>query len=256
MHSTRIVTYPPTEKDFHYLLFVWYLTRNYPPPKDKDEVRFQLSDSDFHRLSLAEYFYDLEKKEEYILYHLTLTYKPLPEQELIPKTINRFFINFHLRYFLPLLLGTRNIHFSCNKLVQPKVIAFLDEHQKDKFSTRRQSKRLHHHVIVAVHQMHKKIMDNYVGVNTFKIIGNDRTPYMTSDLKPCGPMRVLYASKMYWKYPDFLSFPDSTKRKHKKYQMQKHTRVSQRRIKERFLQFPNSTYKFLRQDFEEKAIQN
>jgi len=65
--------------------------------------------------------------------------------------------------------------------------------------------RLHHHAILAVHPDNVDQLRHLVGTNTLTRFGHK---IMTSDLKECDAIRTLYASKMYWKYPDFLSFPD------------------------------------------------
>ena len=64
-------------------------------------------------------------------------------------------------------------------------------------------------------------------------------PYMTCDLKPCEPMRVLYASKMYKKYPDFLSFPDKMNRSRCKHRMTEHVKASDKKIISVFRKFTN-----------------
>lgn len=231
--STAYATTYKTPYREQYKKWVWYLTKN-----RSDST---LTTTDKHRLSLAEYFYKLQVEQGYILYHLTLTYKPCSDSNHRPENFNRFFIHFHTRYFLQLLLGTKNIHFAMNKKIQPKVMAFLDEHLDDKFTSSHQPSRLHHHAIFAVHPSHKKIMDNYLGENTFNLVGHQNSPYMTSFLNECEPMRVLYASKMYDRYPEFLSFPDKMSRSRHKYRMTKHNRTSTKDAEKCFYKFPNVT---------------
>lgn len=211
--------------------WISYITRNRTDPT--------LTESDLHRLSLAEYCYHLQEDDGYHLYHLTLTYKPNAEYALRNKDVNKFFINFHIKYLLPLLLGTKNIHFMHHRNLQPKVLSFLDEHLHDKFTGSGEPARLHHHAIYAVHPDNRAIMDHYIGENMFGIVGSAAMPYMTCDLKPCDPMRVLYASKMYWKYPDFLSFPDKMNRSRCKYRMTEHVKVSEKKVATVFRKFSN-----------------
>jgi hypothetical protein len=211
--------------------WIWYLTRHRTDPT--------LTESDLHRLSLAEYCYHLQQDDGYHLYHLSLTYKPNPDYTLRIKDVNKFFINFHIKYLLPLLLGTKNIHFMHHRNLQPKVLSFLDEHLHDKFTTVGEPARLHHHAIYAVNPSNKAIMDHYIGENMFDIVGGSAMPYKTCDLKPCEPMRVLYASKMYEKYPDFLSFPDKMNRSRCKHRMTEHVKASDKKIISVFRKFTN-----------------
>jgi hypothetical protein len=183
--------------------WIWYLTKD-----RKDKI---LTSKDRDRIGHAEYFHKLER-DGYCLYHLTMTYKPIANIILTPIVVNQFFIRFHANYLLPNLLRTRNIHHTDKRILQPKVLSFLDNHQQDKFRQAGLPARLHHHAIYAVHPSNKGRMDDFIGQNTFDVFGNKSSPYMTSDLTACEAMRVLYASKMYGMYPDFLSFPDKMKR--------------------------------------------
>jgi len=174
-----------------------------------------LDQHDLKRLSLAEHFYKLENEQGYFLYHFTLTYKPT-EHELKPRNVDYRFIKFYTQHLLTSLMGTRKYNYAKYRSKQPIAFAFIDEHRKDKFTNVGDAARLHHHVILAVHPATKAWFDDRVGENTFTAIQNEFGPYLTSDLKPCEPMRVLYASKMLETYPDFLSFPDKWKRSHEK----------------------------------------
>jgi hypothetical protein len=68
--------------------------------------------------------------------------------------------------------------------------------------------RLHHHAIVAV------TSDNLIKMRS--LCGDNKTPLrinwagkvMAHHIVECESKRVLYASKMYEKYPHFLMFPD------------------------------------------------
>jgi hypothetical protein len=174
-----------------------------------------LDQHDLKRLSLADYYYKLENEQGYFLYHFTLTYKPT-EHELKPKNVEHRFIKFYTQHLLQSLMGTRKYHYAKYRSKQPIAFAFLDEHKKDKFTNVGEVARLHHHVILAVHPATKAWFDERIGENTFTAIKQEFGPYLTSDLKPCEPMRILYASKMLETYPDFLSFPDKWKRTHEK----------------------------------------
>lgn len=180
-------------------------------------IRF-MNQTDRIRLSLAKYFHELENNKGYLLYHVSLTYKP-QKYELTPERVDSCFIKFHTQFVLPTSLGTKNIHHSHCKRIQPIVFAFLDEHdlKKSKFTTCESPIKLHHHAIYAVHPDAVEWFDAHIGENTFSILNQENTPFLTSDLKDCGAMRVLYASKMLETYPEFLSFPDKWKRCHEKY---------------------------------------
>lgn len=199
-----------------------------------------LSYQDNRRISLAEFLYKLQHEEGRILYHLSLTYKPNSSFDEDSSKTDRKFIWFHTKYFLPTLLGTKNYHFMCHRVLQPKVLAFLDEHHHGKFTTIGETERLHHHAIIAVLPLHENFMNQYIGENTFPVVGRSDSPVMTSDLKPCSPMRVLYSSKMLGKFPDFLSFPDKMNRTHVKHRTTKHTKHSDAKTEKIYRQFPNN----------------
>lgn len=182
------------------------------------ELRYRfLNKTERIRLGFAKSFYDLES-EGYYLYHLTLTYKP-QTLELTTERVDSCFIKFHTQFLLPKCLGTRNIHHKKFRKLQPITYAFLDEHdpEKSKFINSQTSIRLHHHAVYAVHPNAKAWFEKHIGEDTFSDLWEDLSPYLTSDLKPCEPMGVLYASKMLETYPDFLMFPDKWKRCHEKF---------------------------------------
>ena len=182
------------------------------------------------RLSLTNKIYELEQDGR-IPFHMTITYlnyvdkmnkdNPYTYQE---RDINRFFINFYTKKFLPFLLNTKNIHTNIKKSIQPISYCFVDEHEmtpvksivfneNTKFvqETFMFPVRLHHHCILSVHPETLERMESLVGENT--LVRYEFSPkFMTTDLKKCESMRLLYSSKMLRKYPDFLSFPDSLKR--------------------------------------------
>lgn len=193
-----------------------------------------LSTTDQLRLSLAEFFYKLNFEESFHLYHFTLTYKPAVEHEYTIDRVQSFYIKFHTEYFLPLILGTKNFQTAKFKSIQPRVMSFLDEHHHDKFTSIHEPSRLHHHAILAIHPDHQPILDHYIGENKFSIVKSENSPYLTCHLVLCDAFRVLYASKMFYKYPDFLSFPDKTYRTRQKYRNTKHTKISHRKIENTF----------------------
>ena len=185
-----------------------------------------LSQSHLCRLALAEHMYRLEQDEHRILFHLTLTYKPYKDRVYRESDVNVFFIRFWIRHFLPHLLNTKNIHTNSKKLLQPICLAFVDEHEMKPVKYLEPDPnvyrfvqvphfpaRLHHHAILAAHPEHLDLMKELIGRNTFTQFSKK---VMTSDLKRCEPMRLLYASKMYRKYPDYLSFPDRFHRQHRR----------------------------------------
>ena len=96
--------------------------------------------------------------------------------------------------------------------LQPICLAFLDEHESRVSSqtylqTSRFSERLHHHAILAIHADTYDKMQSLIGENTLAS-NKFSTKVMSSHVRECDAMCLLYASKMYAKYPDFLSFPD------------------------------------------------
>ena len=59
--------------------------------------------------SLTEYVTNLEQNQNRVLFHLTTTYKPYQDRIYNKNDIDVFFTNFYLKYFLPEILGTKNI---------------------------------------------------------------------------------------------------------------------------------------------------
>jgi hypothetical protein len=153
------------------------------------------------------------------LFHLVLTYKPYQDITYDERIVNKFFLTFYTRYFLPYLMNTRNYHRDSFRAIQPICLAFLDEHEHSPVAYKsldfehqsihtrsKYSARLHHHAILAVHHEHLDRMNQLIGTNT--LVGNFSQKVMTSFIAP-RPVSVLrYASSMMKKYPDFLSFPD------------------------------------------------
>lgn len=176
-----------------------------------------LSMSDRHRLALTEMMHLKSTQENRTLFHLTLTYKPYRDRLYQEADVNQFFTKFYTQHLLPYLLGTRRIHKK--RSIQPICLAFIDEHELKPMKVLHTNAisntsalyefpaRLHHHAILAVHPHNAKLMTNIVGTNTLAT-GDFSYKVMSSDLKECEAMRLLYASKMLKKYPDFLSFPD------------------------------------------------
>ena len=172
------------------------------------------------RIGLTEQMHQLQS-ENRVLFHMTLTYRPYKDRIYRESDIETFFTNFHVRELLPHLLNTRNIHTVSKKRIQPVCLAFLDEHEmnpvptatripltgvQDNLSTKWEFPvRLHHHAILAVHPENVERFRTLVGTNTLRPFSKK---IMTSDLKECDPGRLLYASKMYKKYPEYLCFPD------------------------------------------------
>ena len=156
----------------------------------------------------------LEQYQDRTLFHLVLTYKPFQDKTYTEQSVNKFFTKFYLRYFLPYLFGHKNYHRNSARVLQPICLAFIDEHEPLPMRTQittdltmtEYSARLHHHVILAVHQNQLLRMNNLIGTNT--LVGKFSYKVMTSFIRPCSADTLKYASKMMMKYPDFLSFPD------------------------------------------------
>lgn len=188
-------------------------------------IRFQrhLSNSSTYRNHQLTYvdFFQKHQHENRSLFHLTVTYTPYQDRVYHPDDVNKFFSNFYVKSFLPLVLNTRNIHTNAKKSIQPVTFAFLDEHS---YSSRTITKasgeshkefadRLHHHAILAVHPQTLDRINQFAGLNTFPK-SKFSNKVMSTDFKECDAATVLYASKMIDKYPDPLMFPDTFKRHH------------------------------------------
>jgi hypothetical protein len=142
------------------------------------------------------------------LFHLVLTYKPYQDITYDERVVNKFFMTFYLRHFLPQLVNTRNYHRESFRHLQPICLAFIDEHEHSPVSINLRSEysaRLHHHAILAVHHEHLDRINDLIGTNT---LVNYSHKVMTSFIRPCDADALKYASKMMMKYQDFLTFPD------------------------------------------------
>jgi len=185
--------------------WIQYLSRSATSIKD-------LTNAQLMRFHLASYIHDIKNQSNRHLFHLTLTYKPFEDYSYSAKNTNDFFIHFYTKHFLPFLLSTKNVQRSKNREMQPICLAFLDEHESRVSSqtymhTNRFSARLHHHAILAIHTDTLDRMQSLIGENTLAS-NKFSTKVMSSHVRECDAMCLLYASKMYAKYPDFLSFPD------------------------------------------------
>jgi hypothetical protein len=185
--------------------WIQYLSRSATSIKD-------LSSSELERFHLTKYVHDQKYQSSRHLFHLTLTYKPFEDYSYSPKNTNDFFIHFYTKHFLPFLLNTKNFQRSKYREMQPICLAFLDGHEskvstQKYLNTSRFSARLHHHAILAIHTDTLDRMQTLIGENT---LASNKFSYkvMSSDVRECDAMCLLYASKMYAKYPDFLCFPD------------------------------------------------
>jgi hypothetical protein len=150
-----------------------------------------------------------EQYQDRSLFHLVLTYKPYQDITYDEKVVNKFFMSFYLRHFLPYLMNTRNYHRESYRSFQPICLAFVDEHEHSPVSINERSEfsaRLHHHVILAVHHEHLDRMNDLIGTNT--LVGKFSYKVMTSFIRPCDSITLMYASKMMMKYQDYLTFPD------------------------------------------------
>lgn len=197
-----------------------YLSQNL-----KEEM---LTKSQKEQLALAEYMFEQEQNYR-TLFHMTVTYKPYADRHYTENDVNVFFKNFYIKRFLPHLMSTRNYTTIAMKRIQPITFSFVDEHAQkpidiDYFDSNLNNTRavpvaplrLHHHAILAVHPATIDRMNSLIGLNT--LANNDFSPkIMTSDLKQCEPLRLMYASKLLKTYPEFMSFPDKYSRNRQKY---------------------------------------
>ena len=233
--STSTTQDPAIEEQFQQL-WVNKLSENAQTVRD-------LIDVDQHRFEFTNYMRQREL-EGRTLYFMTFTYKPQRDQNPSKHAINKHFINIYTQLILPLILKTKNIHTVAQKRIQPICLSFLDEHQQTAVYRKSATNgttprgpsivfplRLHHHAILAVHPDHVPVLDALVGENTipkafaaqlsqleskYQKIDPEKLParfkfaklLMTTDLRRCDAATVIYASKKYSQYRDYLMFPD------------------------------------------------
>ena len=167
------------------------------------------SHSDSIRLSLTEYIHNLVQDQNRSIFHLTTTYKPYQDRIYSQRDIDLFFTNFYVKYLLPELLGTKNIHTITKKSIQPIAFTFTDEHLQSFHSD-----RLHHHSILCIHPKTIDFFQSLPEENPFPSNLEHTKKICTSHIRQSDPMTLLYSSKMLNRYPDFLSFPDKFHRVH------------------------------------------
>ena len=170
---------------------------------------FSTSNSDRIRLSLTEYIHNLVLDQNRSIFHLTTTYKPYQDRIYSKSDIDLFFTNFYVKYLLPQVLGTKNIHTVIKKSIQPITFTFTDEHLQSFHGD-----RLHHHSILCVHPRTLDFFQSLPEENPFPSNLEHTKRICTSHIRQCEPMTLLYSSKMLSRYPDFLSFPDKFYRVH------------------------------------------
>jgi len=173
--------------------------------------QIQISSDHRNRLALTRLFHQYQH-ETRTLFHLTVTYKPYKERIYTAKNTNDFFINFYLKSFLPLVMNSKNYHTHSKRPFQPICYAFLDEHeQKVSPNGKVFPDRLHHHAILAVHPNTYLSLLPYLGECRIPLKTKFSIKVMTTHLRECEPMTLLYATKALERYPEFLMFPDRFK---------------------------------------------
>ena len=170
---------------------------------------FSPTHSDRIRLSLTEYTHNLVQDQNRSIFHLTTTYKPYQDRIYSQRDIDQFFTNFYVKYLLPKVLGTNNIHTVIKKSIQPITFTFTDEHLQSFHGD-----RLHHHSILCVHPLTLDFFQSLPEENPFPSNLEHTKKICTSHIRPCEPMTLLYSSKMLDRYPDYLTFPDKFHRVH------------------------------------------
>jgi hypothetical protein len=171
--------------------------------------QIKISSDHRKRLALTRLFHQYQQENK-ILFHLTVTYKPYQERTYTAKITNDFFINFYLKSFLPLVMKSKNYHTPSKRQYQPICFAFLEEHeQKVSPNGKVFPDRLHHHAILAVHPSTYLSLLPYLGECRIPLKTKFSRKVMTTHLRECEPMTLLYATDQFEKYgKDFLSFPD------------------------------------------------
>ncbi len=196
----------PTQSEYR-LKCIQYLSRSASTP-------LELSKLDQIRLALSDMFRTYQN-EYRILYHMTVTYFQPDTYNHTNTGINRFFVNMYLKKLLPYLFESRHFNRQSFRHLQPIAYVFADEHESlpvlQSESIRLLPKssafaaRLHHHAVLAVHPDTQERFETLLGDNTLRKFSRK---IMTSNIKEAEPMRVLYATKMLWKYEDYLTFPN------------------------------------------------
>ena len=148
------------------------------------------------------------------LFHLTVTYRPYQERVYKESDLNNFFSNFIKTGLMPFVLNGINDN---NEYFENLLFCytFLDEHQFSPTKTKTlygyktgSGIRLHHHVIIDCHPDLVPKMRQLEGKN--KLVNPTFSKkFETTDLKECRPTRLLYASKMFYRYPDFVMYSPS-----------------------------------------------
>jgi hypothetical protein len=177
--------------------------------KWKSYLNDSKSNSDLIRLSLTEYIHNLVLDQNRSIFHLTTTYKPYQDRIYSKSNIDLFFTNFYVKYLLPKVLNTKNIHTVIKKSIQPITFTFTDEHLQSFHSD-----RLHHHSILCVHPSTLDFFQSLPEENPFPTNLEHTKKICTSHIRQCEPMTLLYSSKMLNRNPDYLSFPDKFHRVH------------------------------------------
>jgi hypothetical protein len=203
-----------------------YLTRK-RHYNDSMYDRNTISKIDSEKIELALMLHKL-RKEKRRIFHLIITYKKY-ERDYSEKDVNTFFKNIFLHSMLPKITSTRRRTSTRQKMLQPICFAFVDEHKRKHseipFSTELDRLKahlhdsdeeefpLHHHAIVAVHPEQYDSFKELIGENTLINSHPDTKIIKTSYIIPCEPMRILYASKKLKKYPNYMLFPNTNKRR-------------------------------------------
>lgn len=207
--SKQIRSYTLKRPDINLEQIRW---KSYLNNKYQDNNSF--TKTELERLSLTEYFHDQMYHKNRTLFHMTITYKPYQDRIYSPDDVNTFFINFYTKFLLVKLLGTKNIHTTSKKSIQPITFTFIDEHSQDKFRKRLDDydylipDRLHHHSIISVHESNTSFFKSLPELNPIPTNNRYTKKILTSHIRKCEPMTLLYVSKRMEKYPDFLCFPD------------------------------------------------
>jgi hypothetical protein len=186
-----------------------------------------ISKIDSEKIELALLLHKL-RKEKRKLFHLVITYKKY-DREYSEKEVNTFYKNIFLHAILPKVTSTRRRTSNRQKMLQPICFACIDEHKKKhkeiEYSTAIERLKshisnseedefpLHHHSIIAIHPEQIESFNELIGTNTLIGIHPDTSIIKTSYIIACEPMRILYASKKLRKYPNYMLFPDSNKRR-------------------------------------------
>jgi hypothetical protein len=173
---------------------------------------------DRQREELARYFYQLERDEKRIMFHMTVTYK---ERDYVVKTesYNRDFTKFYCFRFLPHIMKTKKFTKLDMKLLQPITYSFLEQHESkpnvsyiESLNVREvtYAERQHHHAIIASTRHSLDVLNDLCNRQVKSIFNFPQIESIM--IKKCDSLRLNYTTKDFkFNFEDYLNFPKDLK---------------------------------------------